>query len=129
MAISSSTRIFLAGHRGFIGSAVFEHLQKNGFYELITLPREDLDLCNSEDTASVLKREQPEIVINAAGRSGGVTYNKKHPLSLSLRNLAIQIPYFHALNVGSVSHLIYFWFVLHVLKEQVSNERKYLVQR
>ena len=110
MAISSSTRIFLAGHRGFIGSAVFEHLKKNGFYEIITLPREDLDLCNSEDTASVFeKREQPEIVINAAGRSGGVTYNKKHPASLSLHNLMIQNSLFSAaLNVGSVSRMIYF---------------------
>ena len=109
MAISSSTRIFLAGHRGFIGSAVYDHLKKNGFNEIITIPREDLDLCNSEKPASALKREQPEIVINAAGKSGGVTYNKEHPASLSLHNLMIQNSLFSAvLNVESVSRLIYF---------------------
>ena len=109
MAISSSTPIFLAGHRGFIGSAVFEHLKKNGFDKIITVPREDLDLCNCEETVSILKREQPEIVINAAGKSGGVTYNKEHPASLSLHNLMIQNSLFSAvLNVESVSRVIYF---------------------
>ena len=62
-----------------------------------------------KETASVLKREQPEIVINAAGMSGGVIYNKEHPASLSLNNLMIQNSLFSAaLNVGSVSRLIYF---------------------
>ena len=84
-------------------------MKKNGFEKIITVPHEDLDLCNSEETVSVLKREQPEIVINAAGKSGGVTYNKEHPASLSLHNLMIQNSLFSAvLNVESVSRLIYF---------------------
>ena len=65
MAISSSTRIFLAGHKGFIGSAVFEHLKKNGFYEVITLPRKDLDLCNSAETTSVLMRTRKGLCVKA----------------------------------------------------------------
>ena len=72
MGISRKTKIFLAGHRGFLGSAIHNCLKENKFENIFTWNREELDLRNQNDTLNKLVENKPEIIINAAGLTGGV---------------------------------------------------------
>ena len=109
MGISRRTKIFLAGHRGFLGSAIYNCLKKNKFENISTWNRRELDLGNQNDTLNKLLENEPEVIINAAGMTGGVVFNKKNPAFLSLHNLLVQNSIFlSATKVPSVSHVIYF---------------------
>ena len=109
MGISRKTKIFLAGHRGFLGSAIYNCLKENKFENIITWNREELDLGNQNDTLNKLVEKEPEIIINAAGMTGGVVFNQKKPALLSLHNLSVQNSIFlSATKVSGVSHVIYF---------------------
>ena len=109
MGISRKTKIFLAGHRGFLGSAIHNCLKENKFENIFTWNREELDLRNQNDTLNKLVENEPEIIINAAGMTGGVVFNQNNPAFLSLHNLLIQNSiFFSATKVPGVSHIIYF---------------------
>jgi len=107
--ISPTTRIFVAGHRGMIGSALERVFWEKGYRNLITATRQELDLRSSADVQSFFKAHQPEVVLLGAGRVGGIIDNRDHPADLIIENLSIQASVFSAsLAVESVATLVYF---------------------
>ena len=73
------SRIYVAGHRGLVGSAVCRELARRGYAQVLTRTRAELDL---EDTASVerfFREEQPEYVVLAAAKVGGILANQQYP--------------------------------------------------
>jgi GDP-L-fucose synthase len=82
--------IFIAGHRGLVGSAILRRLSAEGFNRLLTHPRAELDLTHRQAVDDFFAREKPEIVIVAAAKVGGIKANNDQPVEFLLENLQIQ---------------------------------------
>jgi GDP-L-fucose synthase len=89
-AISTSARIYVAGHRGLVGSALVRTLQKNGYRNLILRTHGELDLAEGTAVARFFASERPEYVLIAAAKVGGILANSKYPADFIRENLAIQ---------------------------------------
>ncbi len=90
MAIPRDARIYVAGHRGLVGSAIWRKLQQLGFSQLIGRTRAELDLLDSTAVAELYRREKPEYVFVAAARVGGILANSRQPVPFLYDNLLIQ---------------------------------------
>ena len=88
--IDKKTKIFVAGHRGMVGSAIWRNLEKKGYSNLIGETREKLDLRNQIEVLAYFKKEQPKIVIDAAGKVGGILANNMFQYDFLIENLQIQ---------------------------------------
>ena len=84
------SRIYVAGHRGLVGSALVRRLQKEGFRNLILRTRQELDLEDSNSVSAFFRTEQPEYVFLAAAKVGGIYANNIYRADFILRNLQIQ---------------------------------------
>jgi len=88
--MNESDKIFVAGHLGMLGSAMMRRLQAEGFSNIVTRDRSDLDLADGSAVAKFLAAERPTIVIVAAARVGGIKANNDFPVEFLLENLGIQ---------------------------------------
>ena len=88
--ISKNTKIYIAGHKGMVGSAIWRVLSENGYSNLIGRTSGELDLRNQELVQQFFKREQPEVVIDAAARVGGILANNDFPYNFIMENMQIQ---------------------------------------
>ena len=84
------TKIFVAGHRGMLGSALIRGLEAAGAKNLIQRDRSQLDLTDTSAVAKFFAEEKPEIVVLAAAKVGGIKANNDHPVEFLLDNLRIQ---------------------------------------
>jgi GDP-L-fucose synthase len=85
-----SDQIFVAGHRGMVGSALMRRLQSEGFSNLLVGDRPKLDLGNESAVAKFFADEKPAVVILAAAKVGGIKANNDYPVEFLLENLRIQ---------------------------------------
>ncbi|WP_246535472.1 GDP-L-fucose synthase family protein [Litoribacter ruber] len=90
MVITKQSRIFLAGHRGMVGSAVLRALKANGYENILAKTSSELDLRNQNQVNSFFQKHQPSIVIDAAARVGGILANRDYPYQFLMDNLLIQ---------------------------------------
>ena len=88
--IQSSDRICVAGHRGMAGSAILRRLQAKNYTNLLTVGRDQLDLCDPVATDAWFAAERPDVVVLAAARVGGIHANATYPADFLLDNLKIQ---------------------------------------
>ena len=88
--ISKDSRIYIAGHNGMVGSACWRLLQKEGYHNLIGKTSKELDLRNQNDVYNYLEQEQPDIIIDAAARVGGILANNTYPYEFLMDNMLIQ---------------------------------------
>jgi GDP-L-fucose synthase len=88
--MNKSHRIFVAGHRGMVGSAIVRWLESDGFNNLLTRDHSRLDLANESAVTKFFAEERPTIVIVAAARVGGIKANDDFPVEFLLENLRIQ---------------------------------------
>jgi len=84
------SRIFVAGHRGLVGSALMRKLNERGYTDVITRTREQLDLTNQAAVNTFFTKEQPEYVVLAAAKVGGIVANSSYPADFIRDNLLIQ---------------------------------------
>jgi GDP-L-fucose synthase len=99
-------RVFVAGHRGLVGSAVARRLASAG-YELVLRGRTDLDLRDSVATASFLARERPDAVVLAAATVGGIVANDSMPVAFIEDNLRIQLSVIAGAYAAGVRRLLF----------------------
>src|ERR1051325_8200786 len=90
MELALNARIFVAGHCGLAGSAIWRELQRRGFTRLIGRTRAELDLLNREAVERFYAQEKPEYVFLAAGKVGGILANDRHPAEFLFENLQIE---------------------------------------
>ena len=88
--IPKKTKIFIAGHKGMVGSAIWRNLESKGYTNLIGETREKLDLRNKQEVLAYFKKEQPIIVIDAAAKVGGILANNGFQYDFLIENLQIQ---------------------------------------
>ena len=88
--ISKQTNIYIAGHTGMVGSAVWSKLESKGYTNLIGETSKVLDLRNQQSVFKFYKKEQPEVVIDAAAKVGGILANNDFPYQFLMENMQIQ---------------------------------------
>ena len=88
--MKKDTKIYIAGHGGMVGSAVWRVLEKKGYTNLIGETSVALDLKNQESVIDFLKQERPEVVIDAAAKVGGILANNDFPYQFLMENMQIQ---------------------------------------
>jgi GDP-L-fucose synthase len=88
--MNKSTKIYIAGHRGMVGSALWRALESKGYSNLIGKTSAELDLRNQQAVTDFYKKEQPEIVINTAAKVGGILANNDFPYPFLMDNMLIQ---------------------------------------
>jgi len=90
MLMKKSDKIFVAGHRGMVGSALVRRLKSQGFGNVVTRERAELDLSDEPAVAKFFSAEKPNFVILAAAKVGGIKANNDFPVEFLLANLRIQ---------------------------------------
>ena len=102
----SNKRVFIAGHRGMVGSALLRRFA-NVSCELLTAEREELNLCNGVDVRAFLAAKKPDVVIVAAGKVGGIHANSTCPADFIRDNLAIMLNVIGGSHDVGVAKLLY----------------------
>lgn len=88
--MKKDTLIYIAGHKGMVGSAVWRNLENHGFTNLIGLSSSELNLKNQQAVTDFFDKFQPEVVIDAAARVGGILANNDFPYNFLMENMQIQ---------------------------------------
>ena len=107
MELKSDSRIYVAGHRGLVGSAIWRELQRQGFTHLIGRKRAELDLLDGAAVQNFYATEKPEFVFIAAAKVGGIHANSTQPANFLFENLQIQNHLIHGAHVGGVKKLLF----------------------
>ncbi|MDB6067562.1 MAG: fcl [Pedosphaera sp.] len=107
MAISRNARVYVAGHRGLVGSAIWRKLKHLGFTNLIGKTRAEVDLLDVGAVREFYSREKPEFVFVAAAKVGGILANSEQPVDFLYENLLIQNNLIHAAYESGVKKLLF----------------------
>ncbi|HXM32625.1 MAG TPA: GDP-L-fucose synthase [Chthoniobacterales bacterium] len=105
--MEKSDKIFVAGHRGLVGSALVRKLERDGFDNLVTRSRSQLDLRNEAAVDLFFEQEKPALVIFAAAKVGGIKANNDQPVEFLLDNLQIQNNVIRAAHHAGVRKLLF----------------------
>jgi GDP-L-fucose synthase len=108
MTLEKHSKIFVAGHRGMVGSAMVRRLQAEGCANLALRAKAELDLTRQSEVEYFFKTEKPEVVFMAAARVGGILANNTCRAEFSYTNLAIQTNVIHAAWQAGVKGLVFF---------------------
>ena len=88
--MNKKKKIYIAGHHGMVGSAVWRALEAKGYMNLIGVSRSELDLSNQQLVSDFYRKENPDVVINAAAKVGGILANNNYPYDFLMQNMQIQ---------------------------------------
>ena len=107
MARDLDQTIFVAGHRGMVGSAIMRHLQKLGYRNILTASREELDLLDQAQVQAYFKAHAIDQVYLAAAKVGGIQANNTYPADFIYQNLMIEATIIHASHLADVDKLLF----------------------
>ena len=105
--MNKSDKIYVAGHRGLVGSALMRRLERGGYRNIVSRPHSELDLTNQAAVEAFFAREKPRHVFLAAGRVGGITANANYPARFIYDNLAIEVNVIDASHRHGVDKLLF----------------------
>jgi len=101
------SRIYIAGHRGLVGSAICRELERQGYTNILTRTRQDLDLLDTAAVNNFFAKEKPEYVVLAAAKVGGILANNTYPAEFIRDNLILQTNIIEASRVNHVERLLF----------------------
>jgi GDP-L-fucose synthase len=90
MILNKTAKIYIAGHRGMVGSAVWRALETKGYTNLIGQSSQELDLRNQEAVRAFIAQEKPDAIVDAAAKVGGILANNDYPYQFIMENMQIQ---------------------------------------
>lgn len=105
--LDRSTRVYVAGHRGLVGSAVWRHLAVQGFTDIVGSTSSEVDLRDREKTLGFFDKHRPQVVIDAAAKVGGIMANDTYPADFLSDNLRIQVNIIDAAKDHGVDRLLF----------------------
>lgn len=105
--METSAKIYVAGHRGLVGSALMRNLQAKGYTNVITRTHAELDLTNQKAVDQFFQQEKPDYVFLAAAKVGGIHVNNTYPAEFIRDNLAIQTNVIHAAYQNNDNRLLF----------------------
>jgi len=105
--MEKTSRIFVAGHQGLVGSAILRQLEKEGYRNLLTRSRFELNLLDASAVEQFFKEETPEFVFLAAARVGGILANNSYPAKFIYENLMIQSNVIHGSHIAGIKKLLF----------------------
>ena len=105
--MKKESKIYIAGHRGLVGSAILKNLKEKGYKNLLLRTHRELDLMNQEEVSSFFEKEKPEYVILAAAKVGGIMANNIYRADFIYENLQIQNNVIHQSYVHKVKKLLF----------------------
>jgi GDP-L-fucose synthase len=107
MAISKASKIYVAGHRGMVGSALVRVLEAKGYTNILTRTRDELDLLNQQDTYTFLREEKPDYIFIAAAKVGGIFANNTYRADFIYQNLQIETNLIHGAHLAGIQRLMF----------------------
>lgn len=105
--MNKTDKIYVAGHRGMVGSAIIRRLQKDGFTNILTCTSKELDLRNQQAVADFFANEKPEFVFLAAAKVGGIVANNTYRADFIYENMMIQSNVIHHSYLNNVKKLMF----------------------
>lgn len=105
--MEKNSKIFIAGHKELVGSAIVRCLQNKGYNNLVLKTHEELDLINQKDVNAFFEIEKPEYIFLAAARVGGIYANDKYPADFIYENLMIESNVIKASHNNKVKKLLF----------------------
>ena len=105
--INLNSKIYIAGHKGLVGSAIFRQLKKKGYKKILIADKSKLDLTNQSKVYNFLKKEKPKFIFIAAAKVGGIYSNSKYPAEFIHNNLIIQNNIIHSAYLCNIKDLIF----------------------
>ena len=105
--MEKTSKIYVAGHTGMVGSAIVRELQKQGYSNIITKSHAELDLMNQQDVNDFFAQEKPEYVFLAAAKVGGIMANSSYPADFLYNNMMIEMNVIHASFVNQCKKLLF----------------------
>jgi GDP-L-fucose synthase len=107
MQMKAADKVFLAGHRGLVGSALQRRLEQGGYQQIVTAGREALDLRDAAEVERFFAEQRPDVVLLAAAKVGGILANSQAPADFLHDNLAIQTNVMHQAYRHDVRQLLF----------------------
>lgn len=107
VSVNKNDRIYVAGHRGLAGSAIWRRLEAEGYTDLVGATSAELDLRDRDAVFAFLREQRPDVVIDAAARVGGIQANNTYPADFLSDNLQIQVNLMDAANDADVERLLF----------------------
>lgn len=107
MSLSRNVRVFIAGHRGLVGSAIVRRLREHGYGRLILKSHKEADLANAGSVRTLFEQEQPEYVFLAAAKVGGIVANNSYPWEFIYENLTIELNVINECRRTGVKRLLF----------------------
>lgn len=105
--MKKDSKIYIAGHKGLVGSAIVKNLESKGYTNLVYRTHKELDLLDSDATAKFFESEKPEYVILAAAKVGGIVANNTYRAEFIYENLQVQNNIIHQSYLNNVTKLLY----------------------
>ena len=105
--MTKSSKIYIAGHKGLVGSAILKNLQQKGYTNLVYKTHQEIDLTNQQAVAVFFAKEKPEFVILAAAKVGGIVANNTYRANFIYENLQIQNNVIHQSYLDNVKKLLF----------------------
>ncbi|MCR4728736.1 MAG: GDP-L-fucose synthase, partial [Lachnospiraceae bacterium] len=100
-------KIFVAGHRGLVGSAIVRNLKSKGYDNIITRTHHELDLKEQQAVRNFFAKEKPDVVVLAAAKVGGINANNRFPAEFAYENMQIQCNVIHCAHQNKVKKLLF----------------------
>ena len=107
MTMDKESKIYVAGHRGMVGSAICRQLEQQGYKNIVTKTHGELDLCNQQAVHDFMQYEKPDYVILAAAKVGGIFANNEYPAEFIYQNLMIESNVIHQAYKAGVEKLLF----------------------
>jgi len=107
LAMEKNSKIYVAGHRGLVGSALMRRFKKDGYKNLITRTHAELDLTRQKKVEEFFEKEKPEYVFLAAAKVGGIYANNTYPAEFIYSNLAVETNVIHSSYLSGVKKLLF----------------------
>ena len=105
--VNFNSKIFVAGHKGLVGSAIVRQLKKKGYSKILTIDKKKLDLTDQSKVYKFLKKNKPSFIFLAAAKVGGILSNNRYKAEFIYNNLSIQLNIINAAYKCGIKNMIF----------------------